>query len=72
MMGKIPRMSTQRRGLSMRSGSRRDQEKKNPEQEYEHTGYGWVGELVRVSSPYTKIAGSILGQGTCKKQPMNT
>ena len=33
---------------------------------------GWVAQLVRVSSPHTKIVGSIPGQGTYKKQPMNT
>ena len=31
----------------------------------------WVAHWVRVSSQYTKVAGSISGQGTYKKQPMN-
>ena len=31
-----------------------------------------VIQLLRVSSQYTKVAGSILGQGTYKNQPINT
>ena len=31
----------------------------------------WVAKLVRVPSQHTKVAGSISGQGTYKKQPMN-
>ena len=31
-----------------------------------------VAQLVRASSPYAKVTGSIPGQGTYKKQPMNT
>ena len=34
------------------------------------SGPSWVAQLVRASSPYTKFAGSIQGQGTCKNQPM--
>ena len=34
-------------------------------------GPGWVAQLVRASSQYTKVAGSIPGQGTRKTQPMN-
>ena len=31
---------------------------------------GWVLQLVRASSPYTKVVGSISGHRTYKKQPM--
>ena len=34
-------------------------------------GPGPVAQLVRASSRYTKVAGSIPGQSTYKKQPMN-
>ena len=34
-------------------------------------GSGRLAQLVRVLSQYAKVAGSILGQGTYKKQPMN-
>ena len=34
-------------------------------------GPGWLAQLLRASSPYTKAAGSNSGEGTCKKQPMN-
>ena len=34
------------------------------------TGPGWVALWVRVLSPYAKVAGSISGQGTHRKQPM--
>ena len=37
----------------------------------EATCPGWVAQLVRTLSLYTKIVGSILGQDTYKKQPMN-
>ena len=33
---------------------------------------GPVAQLVRVLSPYAKVAGLIPGQGTCKNQPMNS
>ena len=32
---------------------------------------GQVAQLVRMSPPYSKVAGLIPGQGTYKKQPMN-
>ena len=32
---------------------------------------GQVAQLVRASSLYAKVAGSISGRGTHKKQPMN-
>ena len=32
---------------------------------------GQLAQLVRVSSPYAKVVGSIPGQGTYKKQSMN-
>ena len=32
---------------------------------------GWVAQLVIASSPYTKVADSIAGQGTYKNQPIN-
>ena len=34
-------------------------------------GPGWVAQLLRASSQYTKLVGSIPGQGTYEKQPMN-
>ena len=34
--------------------------------------HGQVAQLVRVSFPYAKVASLIFGQGTYKKQPMNT
>ena len=34
-------------------------------------GPGWVAQLVRASSRYTKVEGSISGQGTYKKQSIN-
>ena len=34
-------------------------------------GPGQVAQLVRASSQYTKVVGSISGQGTYRKQPMN-
>ena len=30
---------------------------------------GWVAQLVRTSSLYPEVGGSIPGQGTCKKKP---
>ena len=35
-------------------------------------GPGQVAQLVRASSPYAKVAGSIPGQDTYKNQPMST
>lgn len=32
---------------------------------------GSVSQLVRALSQYTKVVGSMPGQGTCKDQPMN-
>ena len=34
-------------------------------------GPGSIAQLVRASSSYTKVVGSISNQGTYKKQPMN-
>lgn len=34
-------------------------------------GPGWVSQLVRASSRYTKVAGSIPSRGTCKNQPVD-
>ena len=34
-------------------------------------GPGWVCQLVRASSRYAKVSGSIPGQGTYKNQPMH-
>ena len=34
-------------------------------------GPGWLAQLVRALSRYTKVAGLIPGQGTHKKQPMS-
>ena len=37
-----------------------------------YLGPGHVAQSVRSSSQYTKVAGSMPGQGTCKNQPMST
>ena len=37
----------------------------------ESLGPGWVAQLVRVLSPYTKVAGLISGQDTDRKRPVN-
>ena len=34
-------------------------------------GSGQIAQLVRASAQYTKVAGSIPGQGAYKKQPMS-
>ena len=35
------------------------------------TGPGWLAQLLRVSSQYAEVVGSISSQGTYKNQPMN-
>ena len=35
------------------------------------SGPGQVAQLVKASSPNSKVAGSIPGQGTYKEQPLN-
>lgn len=34
-------------------------------------GPGWVTQLVRASSGYTEVTGSVPGQGAYESQPMN-